>query len=275
MLRKIFEALALCTLAMCVLFIVMEAYFRLLDPQSIKLSRPDPVLGWIHIPNTVARWSKSCFSATSFFNREGMKDVNHSLEKPSGVYRIAVLGDSFVEALQVDFEDTFFHQLEERLNKQGFNVQVLAFGMGGFGTDQEYMLLKKYALKYDPDLVILTFVPNDISNNVLELDQNPAKPYFDLSENGHLLHKPFRPMPDHSDSWKSFLFINFHTIRFLYFKLGEVPVIRNALVKFGVYANKIPTPTHSLELLSNSIYLEEWPDLWEKVGWLQKASYSR
>jgi len=269
--RKFLEAIVLCTLSMCFLFGVMEAYFRLLNPQTMRLSRPDPVLGWLPIPNTASRLSKSCFSATASFNREAMRDVNHALAKPSGVYRIAVLGDSFVAGMEVNFEDTFFRQLQAKLNQQGLNTEVLGFGVRGFGTDQEYLLLKKHAIQYDPDLVILAFYQRDINDNLLGLNRNPAKPYFGLSKQGTLVQKPFQPMRDHTNSWKSFLFTNFHTFRFLYFKLSEIPIIHNALVKFGIYANIIPTPQHSLDLMDNSIFIKEWPEQWEQAWSITKA----
>ena len=49
-------------------------------------------------------------------NREGLRDVEHQYAKPPGVFRILVLGDSFVEAMHVPLESTFPRRLEERLN---------------------------------------------------------------------------------------------------------------------------------------------------------------
>ena len=46
----------------------------------------------------------------------GYRDVEHTREKPPGVFRIAVLGDSMTEARQVSIADTFCKQLEKRLS---------------------------------------------------------------------------------------------------------------------------------------------------------------
>lgn len=265
MLVRTIRNVILLTTNLIIILAVLEVYLRFFDPQSLRLSRPDEVLGWNHVPNTSGYWRKSCFSTKLEFNLEGMRDIQHATVKPPGIYRIAVIGDSFVTAQEVDLDKAFFRQLQQILNSLGHNVEVLGFGVRGFGNDQEYRLLENYALKYDPDLVILTFVPNDVRNNRLELEGNPAKPYFVLSPDGTLVQQPFTPMPDHSDSWKSILYKNLHSIRFVYFKVGQIPTIRNALVKFGVYANVVQTSSGPDDLMNNTVYLTPpWPPEWEK-----------
>lgn len=244
---------------------VLEVYFRFFDPQSLRLSRPDAILGWKHVPNTSGVWRKSCFSNELRFNSEGMRDIEHDLEKPEGVYRITVIGDSYVTAQEVAYDETFFRQLQRVLDRQGYNVEVLGFGVRGFGTDQEYRLLENYALRYEPDLVILAFVPNDVRNNLLALERNPAKPYFELLPDGTLAQRSFTPMPDHSESWKSMLYENLHTVRFVYFNAAKVPAIHNALVKFGVYANVVPIPSGLDDLMNDTVYRDPpWPPEWEE-----------
>lgn len=250
--------------SLLVILALLEAYLRVFDPQSLRLSRPDSVLGWNHIPNTTGFWRKSCFSSKLQFNSDGMRDIEHALEKPDGTYRIAVIGDSYLSGQEVGFEDTFFRRMQHVLDGRGRNVEVLGFGVRGFGTDQEYRLLEHYALKYEPDLVILAFAPNDVHNNSLRLDKNPAKPYFDLMPDGTLSQRPFTPMPDHSDSWKSVLFENLHVVRFLYYRVAQVPVLHNALVRFGVYANVVEMPEGPDDLMKNTVYSDPpWPPVWE------------
>ena len=100
-------------------FLLLELYFRVFDPQSLRLSRPDPVLGWNQVANTSGFMRKSCIATELRFNSEGMRDVEHSIDKPQGTYRIAVIGDSYVIAQEVDFKDTFLRRLEFVLTKQG------------------------------------------------------------------------------------------------------------------------------------------------------------
>lgn len=125
-------------------------------------------------------------------NSHGFIDAEHSFQKPEGVYRILFLGDSFVENIQVYFDSRFFRQFEKELNQNtGQKVEVIALGRGNTGTAQQYLLLKKYALKYNPDLVIHMFLTaNDFKNNSPKLMADPYLPYFKLSSNGDLIQIP-------------------------------------------------------------------------------------
>ena len=88
-------------------------------------------------------------------NNDGFNNLHdYSKERHPGCYRIAVVGDSFVEALQVDSEQAFFRVLEQTLNRNGLDTEVYSFGVSGFGTAQAYHLIKSYVLQYSPDLII-------------------------------------------------------------------------------------------------------------------------
>jgi len=87
-------------------------------------------------------------------------------EKKEGLLRIAVVGDSYVEALHVDPEESFVHVLEERLRANGLPVEIYSFGISGYGTAQVYHLVDEYVLDYSPDLVIYLFVRNDPDDSV-------------------------------------------------------------------------------------------------------------
>ena len=67
-----------------------------------------------------------------------------------------MLGDSFIEAFQVPFEKTVGEVLGRELSTlRGTPVEVLNFGVGGYGTTQELLTLKQQVWKYSPDLVVL------------------------------------------------------------------------------------------------------------------------
>src|SRR5207302_1004783 len=90
------------------------------------------------------------------------------IEKKPGVTRIAVLGDSFVEAVQVGNDDVFTRKMEALL---GSSVEVLNFGSAGFGTTQEYMTYLDRVRQFKPDIVILGFLSeNDMRNNSRKLE---------------------------------------------------------------------------------------------------------
>ena len=112
-------------------------------------------------------------------NSLGYRDVEHELTKPPGTFRIAVLGDSFAEARQVDLKDTFWHLLGEDLGScpalGGKRVEVFNFGIGGYATTEELLTLRKDALRFAPDLVLLAFFAgNDVHDNSRELGATAA-----------------------------------------------------------------------------------------------------
>ena len=52
-------------------------------------------------------------------NKAGFRDYEYSVDKPEGVFRIAVLGDSLIFGFGVNLEDTFPKVLERMLKKEG------------------------------------------------------------------------------------------------------------------------------------------------------------
>lgn len=118
-------------------------------------------------------------------NSAGLRDREHETAKPDNTLRIAVLGDSYAEAMQVDVTETFWAVLERELGScaalRGRKVEAINFGISGYGTGLEWLTLQKQAWDYDPDIVLLAFLTgNDVRNNALELEQNPKLPYFVL-----------------------------------------------------------------------------------------------
>lgn len=130
-------------------------------------------------------------------NSHGWPDYNHTYNKPNGTFRIVILGDSFVENIQVPLEKRFFHQVEENLNSalnsklieiKGISkFEIIALGRGNTGTGPQYLILKNYGLSYDPDMVIHLFLTaNDVKNNLFSLQQDPYLPYFVFNSKNEL-----------------------------------------------------------------------------------------
>ena len=98
-------------------------------------------------------------------NAEGLRGPEVTVEKPDGVRRVAVLGDSIAFGYWVAEEDTFGRQLEAMLNDlrgDGTPVEVLSFGVPGYNLDQEIETLRSRALAFEPDVVVLAFCLNDL-----------------------------------------------------------------------------------------------------------------
>jgi hypothetical protein len=99
------------------------------------------------------------FDVSFTANNRGMRGpADYIYEKPEGVFRIAVLGDSFTFGVGVASEETASAVLEKLLNAQAGSsktYQVYNFGVNSYSPILEYIYIKKEIVKYKPDLVIL------------------------------------------------------------------------------------------------------------------------
>lgn len=107
-------------------------------------------------------------------NSDGFRGPDYPVKKPSGTFRILMLGDSETFSFMLQEKDTLPRQLEDMLNKNSTSMryEVLNFGVEGYGTFQELEMLEAKGLKYHPDLIILNYVLND---------PEPGEYYFDKS----------------------------------------------------------------------------------------------
>ena len=98
-------------------------------------------------------------------NSEGFRGREVPIEKPEGVRRVVVLGDSIAFGYWVAEDHTFAAQLQSMLNEVGGDgspVEVLSFGVPGYNLDQEIETLRSRALVFQPDLVVVAFCLNDL-----------------------------------------------------------------------------------------------------------------
>ena len=161
---------------------LVEIGLRLLGFSYPEFYVTDARRGYSLRPN-MEGWYRKEGEAYVRINSDGLRDREHSKIKPPNTFRIAVLGDSFVEALQVPFEESFCQRVEQQLRScpamAGRDVEVINFGVSGYGTAQELITLRNQVWQYSPDLVLLTVTTsNDISDNSQALKKTNQIPYF-------------------------------------------------------------------------------------------------
>jgi lysophospholipase L1-like esterase len=167
--------------------LVGEGIIRTMQPQSLgnwTYTRDGLTL---HLPNTTQFSYK--FGHQIVTNSVGMRDREHNLTKLPGVYRILVLGDSFMEANQVKFEYAFVSLLEQRLKEAADQpIEVINASVSGWGTDDELVYFMREGIKYRPDLVLVAMtLHNDVSDNLRE-------EYHEF-KNGRIQERPVMLMP--------------------------------------------------------------------------------
>ena len=174
--------------------ILAELILRLLGVSYPSFYTADEHTGFTLRPYSRGWWHNEG-QAFIRINSQGFRDREHAQAKPLNTLRIAILGDSYGEALQVDMNQTFWTIIERELRDcqavRGRTVEVMNFSVSGYGTAQELLTWRYRAKGYAPDIVILAFLTgNDVRNNIRALEQDPLRPYF--------IHRQGQLVLDHS-----------------------------------------------------------------------------
>jgi len=258
----------------------LELGLSKLAPDSRALSRKfhelDKNIGYKGIPNA-EEWNVGKIESYVKMNSHGFRDRERSYEKGKDVFRIVVLGDSMIEALQVPLEQTFIDVFQRMLNSESDKrFEVINLGVSGFGTGQEYLTLKYYGLNYQPDLIILAFfLFNDIRNNSLTLDSkysgrsinDRSIPYFVLN-NGEIEELSFRI--GKRKIIKTFLARLFPNIYYLIGDSVRAPWLVNLLWEMGLTDSVNSFKKKDISL-SYYLYAEKYTPDWENAWAVTKA----
>jgi hypothetical protein len=180
--REVFLSLVitLATLA------VLESFLRVADFLELRETLTerslaygyDAELGWAPVPNSSSLIET--FRTTHYkHNSLGLRDEEFSLDaKPTIVF----LGDSFVWGLDSEADERFTELLKAKIP----DYKILAAGVSGYGTDQEYLLLRRLWPKVEPAAVVLIFcADNDRLDNTRNIRADAYyKPYFATQPDG-------------------------------------------------------------------------------------------
>jgi hypothetical protein len=182
MARRILVYAAAAGISVALALLLVEIGLRVAGIEFPTFYQRDAHLGSVLRPGAQG-WFRSEGRSWVAINSDGMRDREHPIHKPAGTFRIAVLGDSMSEAMQVPMERNFSSVLEHRLQGcralGGKQPEALNFGVSGYGTAQEWIMLRERVWKYEPDLILLAMFPgNDIRNNAAALNHEPAVPYY-------------------------------------------------------------------------------------------------
>jgi hypothetical protein len=199
--RAILKKLLLLSIGLGIGLVAAELCLRVLGVSYPLPYAPDPYCG-TRLQAGFEGWTCKEGGAWIRINRYGFRQGDRGPKKPPNTFRVAVLGDSFIEAFQVPEDQTFCAALERELGQceflDGRRVEVLNFGVSGYGTAQELLMLRHYVWPYEPDLVVLAFFAgNDLRNNSAELEPYKVRPFFRLGDGRLVLDRSFLEHPDY------------------------------------------------------------------------------
>ena len=127
--------------------LLAEVALRVSGYSYPEFYQPDAVRGYALRP-IMEGWYRKEGAAYIRINNDGLRDVEHSKAKPPGIVRIAVIGDSYPEAFQIPMEDAFWSVMSRKLDQCGVfagkKVEVINFGVSGYGTAQELLTLREH-----------------------------------------------------------------------------------------------------------------------------------
>jgi hypothetical protein len=165
------KLMALAAMGIVLALASVELVVRLIEPREVLrefFETPDPVLHHRFIPGSRGRQKTLEFDAAYTINGLGLRDRELPREKPAGVRRILILGDSFTEGLGVDDHETFSSLLMARIEQEGHGSrwQVINAGVASYSPLLEYLYLKNGGLALEPDLVVLNLDLSDFYDDI-------------------------------------------------------------------------------------------------------------
>jgi hypothetical protein len=218
----------LLTIALCVL--VAEATVRVFwsagHPRQPRIHTFDSDVGLVHVPGHYQSPFVRCLdgrpncddvSVSFTVNSRGFR--GDPFREPPGKPLIVVLGDSMIEAAQVDDDKTACYLLEQSLRRAFPDVEVRNLGITSAGLVHYYARWRKFAAAMRPDVLVVPVLGiNDFRNCSTVLERYLAmQPHYTTSVEGRReVH--FEPTPNRHSRLRRFvasLYEPLETVRLL------------------------------------------------------------
>jgi len=123
----------------------------------------DPLYRESDIPGLVYEFVPKVLAGSIQINSAGFRGREVDATPPAGITRIAFIGDSETFARHLPARGALSGAVEEILNEARGETrfECLNFGVPGYNTAQEWVVLTEKALGFDPQIVVLYYVFND------------------------------------------------------------------------------------------------------------------
>jgi hypothetical protein len=186
--RRLLASLGVPLLVTIATLLGLELALRLADFRELRegvsersLSyRYDSELGWAPIPSSTS----TVTNARTIHVRHNSLGLRDREFLADGRPTIVFLGDSLVWGLDAEADERFSEILKRRLP----DYRIVPAGVSGYGTDQEYLLLRRLWPTLKPAIVVLMFcTQNDREDNTTNIRyEGYHKPYFTITADGEL-----------------------------------------------------------------------------------------
>lgn len=152
--------------ALIIFFLVAETAVRLATMDDPRYENPPRTKGhpdYVYTRHPDIEYSRFFVDMNETIrlqtNAKGFPGELIPYENPEDKRRIFITGDSMTECYHPGQENCYTTRLEELL---GPEWQVISMASSSYATDNEYKIIEKEGVRYEPEIVIVQFVWNDI-----------------------------------------------------------------------------------------------------------------
>lgn len=180
--------------------------------------------------NVDITWSKGAdlyLATTRHSNNAGfLNDQDYTRTGPRPL--LAVIGDSYVEAIMVPYEDTHYGRLAKRVGDSG---RVYSFGMSSSPLSQYLAFAALARDEYAPDAFVFPIIGNDFDESLFQFKRSPAFHYFAADAT---VEKPDLVRVDYVPNWKRKLIRKSRLATYLVYHLEVITRLDNQIARlFG------------------------------------------
>ena len=140
---------------------------------------------------TYTGWLWRIDPVTHDTNSYGFRGPDRPPAKAPGTFRIAALGDSFIYGQGVNTPDTLPAQLERALQEERPQIEVLNFGVPGYGMEEYLLQYERFITRWSPDLLLLFLHESDMIDRMCEQVPPEAKSEGDGQMPSYVLRAGF------------------------------------------------------------------------------------
>jgi len=141
-------------------FVFCEIYFRKTLDVLVYRDSPDPELRFELIPGAEGVKHNTRVKINSW----GFRGPEIERKKPDGAIRIITVGDYYAFGSGVAQQEIFAYRLNKIFEKNGSPVESFAMGMEQYTIKQKIACIKRLALKFNPDILVLQVFDDDLDS---------------------------------------------------------------------------------------------------------------
>jgi hypothetical protein len=184
--RRLTVGLSLLLISTVTCLLILEGAVRLLKPQQLvavwmDTFQPADSIGWRFTPNIDQQINTGERSVRFVTDHDGFR-----IDPAGGTSadaRVILIGDSFMAAIQVEYEETFAAHMERGLNARlGRPVEVRNVSAGGWDPPQYLIMARRLLASAPVDMVVVSvYVGNDVVSEPMRIHSPlqlvPVRPF--------------------------------------------------------------------------------------------------